>query len=173
MLSWHVQTRIDWLCWDLMTHQPLWVILCHLPEKGRKEIEEIVRRWKRGIEKKDKREWNGKKTEEIKRFPSTLTCCPTVSQYQLDTPLTKGTDTFATPDHPHANREGRYQVHIQAVWSGFCHPLTEWFVTEDYTGNHQRAWSNRMNVQADLGTSCSYMSQRSFSYDATHSNCFV
>ena len=25
-----------------MTHQPLWVILCHLPEKGRKEIEEIV-----------------------------------------------------------------------------------------------------------------------------------
>ena len=25
-----------------MTLQPLWVILCHLPEKGRKEIEEIV-----------------------------------------------------------------------------------------------------------------------------------
>ena len=25
-----------------MTRQPLWVILCHLPEKGRKEIEEIV-----------------------------------------------------------------------------------------------------------------------------------
>ena len=25
-----------------MTCQPLWVILCHLPEKGRKEIEEIV-----------------------------------------------------------------------------------------------------------------------------------
>ena len=25
-----------------MTHQPLWVILCGLPEKGRKEIEEIV-----------------------------------------------------------------------------------------------------------------------------------
>ena len=23
-----------------MTRQPLWVILCHLPEKGRKEIEE-------------------------------------------------------------------------------------------------------------------------------------
>ena len=30
----------DWLCWGLMTHQPLWVILCCLPEKGRKEIEE-------------------------------------------------------------------------------------------------------------------------------------
>ena len=25
-----------------MTCQPLWVILCHLPEIGRKEIEEIV-----------------------------------------------------------------------------------------------------------------------------------
>ena len=25
-----------------MTHQPLWVILCHIPEKGRREIEEIV-----------------------------------------------------------------------------------------------------------------------------------
>ena len=25
-----------------MTRQPLWVILCCLPEKGRKEIEEIV-----------------------------------------------------------------------------------------------------------------------------------
>ena len=30
------------LCWDLTTRQPLWVILCRLPEKGRKEIEEIV-----------------------------------------------------------------------------------------------------------------------------------
>ena len=25
-----------------MTRQPLWVTLCHLPEKGRREIEEIV-----------------------------------------------------------------------------------------------------------------------------------
>ena len=30
------------LCWDLTTRQPLWVILCRLTEKGRKEIEEIV-----------------------------------------------------------------------------------------------------------------------------------
>ena len=29
-----------------MTHQPLWVILCHLPENGRKEIEEIVEEMK-------------------------------------------------------------------------------------------------------------------------------
>ena len=26
-----------------MTRQPFWVILCWLPEKGRKEIEEIVK----------------------------------------------------------------------------------------------------------------------------------
>ena len=31
-----------------MTHQPLWVILCRLPEKARKEIEEIVEEMKEG-----------------------------------------------------------------------------------------------------------------------------
>ena len=30
------------MSWDLTTSQPMWVILCCLPEKGRKEIEEIV-----------------------------------------------------------------------------------------------------------------------------------
>ena len=39
----------DWLSfffpsWGLTTRQPLWVILCRLPEKGRREIEEIVER---------------------------------------------------------------------------------------------------------------------------------
>ena len=29
-----------------MTHQPLWAILCHLPEKGRRETEEIVEEMK-------------------------------------------------------------------------------------------------------------------------------
>ena len=29
-----------------MTRQPLWVILCRLPEKGRREIEEIVEEMK-------------------------------------------------------------------------------------------------------------------------------
>ena len=36
----------DWLCWGLTTRQPLWVILCRLPEKGRKDIEEIVEEMK-------------------------------------------------------------------------------------------------------------------------------
>ena len=36
----------DGLCWGLRTRQPLWVILCRLPERGRKEIEEIVEEMK-------------------------------------------------------------------------------------------------------------------------------
>ena len=36
----------DWLSWSLTTRQPLWVILCRLPEKGRKKIEEIVEEMK-------------------------------------------------------------------------------------------------------------------------------
>ena len=35
-----------------MTCQPLWVILCHLPEKGRKEMEEIVE----GMKERDREE---------------------------------------------------------------------------------------------------------------------
>ena len=34
------------LRWGLTTRQPLWVILCRFPEKGRKEIEEIVEEMK-------------------------------------------------------------------------------------------------------------------------------
>ena len=30
------------VCWGLTTRQPLRVILCHLPEKGRKETEERI-----------------------------------------------------------------------------------------------------------------------------------
>ena len=42
----------NWLCWGLTTRQPLWVILCRLPEKGRKEIEEIVEEMKERNRKK-------------------------------------------------------------------------------------------------------------------------
>ena len=38
--------NIDWLCWGLTTCQPLRVILCRLPEKGRKKIEERVEEMK-------------------------------------------------------------------------------------------------------------------------------
>ena len=33
---------IDWLIWNLETRQPFRIILCRLPEKGRREIEGIV-----------------------------------------------------------------------------------------------------------------------------------
>ena len=36
----------DWLCWGLTTRQPFRVILCRLPEKGRKEIEKRVEEMK-------------------------------------------------------------------------------------------------------------------------------
>ena len=34
------------LSWGFTARPPLWVILCRLPEKGRKEIEEIVEKMK-------------------------------------------------------------------------------------------------------------------------------
>ena len=72
--------------WGLTKRQPLWVILCHLPEKGRKIAEEMKNE---GQERKRNR--NGsEETEEIKTFPATKDNrpCPTVSQYQLDAPVT-------------------------------------------------------------------------------------
>ena len=42
----YVLELIDWLSWGLTTRQPLLVILCRLPEKGRKKIEEIVEEMK-------------------------------------------------------------------------------------------------------------------------------
>ena len=42
-----------------MTRQPLWVILCRLPEKGRKEIEEIVV----GMKERDREETSGDERE--------------------------------------------------------------------------------------------------------------
>ena len=58
------------LCWGLMTRQPLWVILCGLPEKGRKETEEIVEEMNEKDRRKRNRNESGE-TEEIKRFPLT------------------------------------------------------------------------------------------------------
>ena len=49
-----------------MTPKPLWVILCHLPEKGRKEKEEIVGDKREGQERKNRSK--SEETEEIKTF---------------------------------------------------------------------------------------------------------
>ena len=42
------ESRAQWsgsdrLCWGLTSRQPLWVILCRLPENGRKEIVEEMK----------------------------------------------------------------------------------------------------------------------------------
>ena len=39
-----------------MTCQPLWVILCRLPEKGRKEIEEIAEEIVEEMKERDREE---------------------------------------------------------------------------------------------------------------------
>ena len=76
-----------------MTRQPLWVILCRLPEKGRKKIEEIVEEMKER-DREERGTGMKVKKQEIKTSPSTLTCykdsrpCPAVSQYQLGAPVT-------------------------------------------------------------------------------------
>ena len=66
-----------------MTRQPLWVILCCLPEKGRRETEETV------VEMKE-RDSEERKMNEREETEEIITCCkdsrpcPTVSQSQLD-----------------------------------------------------------------------------------------
>ena len=76
-----------------MILQPLWVILSSPKERKKRD---------RSDSRGDESEGQGRKrnrnereeTEEIKTFPSTLTCykdsmpCPTVSLYQLDAPVT-------------------------------------------------------------------------------------
>ena len=103
-----------WFCWGLTARQPLWVTLWRLPEKGRKEIEEIVE----GMKKRDRKERGNwmkvKKQKKQTHYPSTLTCykdsrpCPTASQYQLDSRWRKMHETFATPDH-HLNIDIYYK----------------------------------------------------------------
>ena len=72
------------LCRGLTTRQPLWTILCRLPQKGIEEIVEEMNEKKRDEE-----------TEEIETFPlypyllqgyQVLPSC--ISQYQLDVPVT-------------------------------------------------------------------------------------
>ena len=78
-----------------MTRQPLWVILCRLPEKGRREVVEIVEEMKE--RDRGERKMNESEETELKPSPSSLTRykdsrpCPTVSQYQLDPLVTKDT----------------------------------------------------------------------------------
>ena len=60
--------NINWLCWGLTTCQPLLVILCSLPDKGRQEIEEIVEEMRAGQRRKRKMN-ESEETKEIKTLP--------------------------------------------------------------------------------------------------------
>ena len=127
---------IDWLCWGLKTHQPLWVILCHLPEKGRREIEETVEEMKerdRGEGKINERE----ETEEIKTFilypdllqgQQALSKC--ISQYQLDAPVTY--DTW-------------HHLTTQPTPKDTCQSLAK--VCAQSIVNHLEDWACPRNVQ--------------------------
>ena len=54
----------------LTTRQPLWVILCRFPEKGRNEVEKVVEEMK-GTGKKDEQErkWKNRKNKNISPLP--------------------------------------------------------------------------------------------------------
>ena len=58
-----------WLCWGLMTRQPLWVILCRLPEKGRKSDRRDSRRDEREGQGRKRNRNESEETEEIKTSP--------------------------------------------------------------------------------------------------------
>ena len=98
----------------LTARQPLWVILCRLPEKGRKEIEEIVVKLKERNREERETGMKVKKQKKRKHSPSTLNCykdsrpCPTVSQFQFDAPV-----IYTTPSsHPTTPNTCMLWVHI-------------------------------------------------------------
>ena len=57
------------MCWGLTTHQPLWVILCRLPEKGRKSDRRDSRRDEREGQGRKRNRNESEETEEIKTSP--------------------------------------------------------------------------------------------------------
>ena len=59
-----------------MTHQPMWVILCHLPEKRREEIVEEIK-------ERDREEMTVKKLKKLKQSPLPLPATRTAGLAQL------------------------------------------------------------------------------------------
>ena len=62
------------LCLGLTTHQLFWVILCGLPEKGRKVIEAIVEEMKERDRRESEKMNESEETEEIITSHTTLMC---------------------------------------------------------------------------------------------------
>ena len=71
--AWETAFMID--CVGLLTtSQPLWIILCRLPEKGRKEIIRDSREDEREEQRRKRNRNKREETEEMKTFPLYLTC---------------------------------------------------------------------------------------------------
>ena len=76
------------------------------PRERGKEIEEIVEEMKEREREKKREKTENEGTEEIITFSPTLTCCkdsspcPTVSQCQLDAPVTKATGHLCLTQPP-------------------------------------------------------------------------
>ena len=94
-----------------MTRQPLWVILCHHPEKGRKELEEIVEKMKERDREERVTGMKVKKRRNKNISPLPLPATRIVGLAQLKANISwmpqwrKIQDTFTTPDHP-LSKEG-------------------------------------------------------------------
>ena len=85
----------------------MWVILCHLPEKGRREAEQDSRDGREGQARK-RNKTESEETEEIIKYSSSIPACckgsrpcPTVSQYQLDALVTQDTRHFCLTQPPY------------------------------------------------------------------------
>ena len=66
-----ISMTTDLLCWGVTTRQPLWVILCRLPEKGRRQIEEIVEEMKERDreERETGTKWRNRRNDNIPPLP--------------------------------------------------------------------------------------------------------
>ena len=96
-------------------------ILCHVPEKGRKDIEQIVEEMKERNREERGTGMKAKKQKKQKHSPSTLTCykdsrpCPTVSQYQFDTPVTSSHHPTTPSNEVKATRNGYHADKIMML----------------------------------------------------------
>ena len=103
-----------------MIRQPLWVILCHLPEKGRKEIEEIVKEMKEKGQGRKRNRNKREEIEEIKTFPLYPYLLQVQQAFSNCKPISVGHpgDVRYTTPSPHstiplrASRLGQYHLEL-------------------------------------------------------------
>ena len=101
-----------WLCWGLTTRQPLWVILCRLPEKGRKKIEEIVEEMKErdSEERGTGIKWRNRRNKNIPPLPFPVTRIAGLAQMEANISWT----------HPWWKDDN------ERLWAMKCHTVMSW-----------------------------------------------